>query len=81
MLSLGMVSKKNLMELSIKLAGCGSSTIRFSIKRNIYGLKMLYFDCSHPTTHPRDFLGGDTKRVEGGLIKVKKQIDFNIHFM
>ena len=24
--------------------------------------------------------GGDTKTGEGGLIKVKKQVDFNIHF-
>ena len=39
----------------------------------------LYF-LNHPITHPRDYQGGDTKRGEGGLIKVKKQIDFKIHF-
>ena len=30
---------------------------------------------THPTTNPRDYLGEDTKRGEGGLIKVKKQVD------
>ena len=37
---------------------------------------------SHPTTHPQDYWGGDTKRGEGegGLIKVKKQVNFKIHF-
>ena len=58
-------------------------------------LKMLYFTwkafkaklfftnmtpLTFPTTHPQDCRGGDTKRGEGGLIKVKKQVDFNIHF-
>ena len=33
---------------------------------------------THPTTHPRDYWGGDTKRGEGSLIKVKKQVDFKI---
>ena len=27
-----------------------------------------------------DYRGGDTKRGEGGLIKVKKQVDYKIHF-
>ena len=35
---------------------------------------------TQPTTHPRDYRGGDTVRGEGGLIKVKKQVDFRIHF-
>ena len=35
---------------------------------------------THPTTHPRDYRGGDTKRGEGGHKKVKKQDDFKIHF-
>ena len=34
---------------------------------------------THPTTHPQEYRGGDAKRVEGGLIKVKKQVDFKIH--
>ena len=29
---------------------------------------------------PWDYRGGDTKRGEGGLMKVKKQVDFKIHF-
>ena len=40
---------------------------------------MLYFAWK-AITHPRDYRGGDTKRGEGGLIKVKKQVDFKIHF-
>ena len=35
---------------------------------------------SHPTTHPQDYWGGDTKRGEGGLIKVKEQAVFKIYF-
>ena len=35
---------------------------------------------THPITHPRDCLDGDTKRGDVGLIKVKKQVDFKIHF-
>ena len=45
--------------------------------------KHLFFPIltlTHPTTHPWDYHGGDTKRGEGGLIKVKKQVDFKIHF-
>ena len=34
----------------------------------------------HPTAHPQDYQGGDTKRDEGGLIKVKRQVDLKIHF-
>ena len=34
---------------------------------------------THPTTHPRDYRGGNTKRGDVGLIKVKKQIDFKIN--
>ena len=34
---------------------------------------------THPTTCPQDYQGGDTKRDEGGLIKVLKQVDFEIH--
>ena len=33
---------------------------------------------THPTTHPRDYRVGDTKRGEGGLKTVKKQVDFKI---
>jgi len=35
---------------------------------------------THPITHPRDWRYGDTKRGDVGLIKVKKQVDFKIHF-
>ena len=35
---------------------------------------------SHPITHPQDCRDGDTKRGDVGLIKVKKQVDFKIHF-
>ena len=35
---------------------------------------------THPTTQPRDYQGGESKRGEWGLIKVKKQVDFKIHF-
>ena len=31
-------------------------------------------------THPQDCWDGDTKRGDVGLIKVKKQVDFKIHF-
>ena len=33
-----------------------------------------------PTSHPWDYRDGDTKRGEGGLIRVPKQVDFKIHF-
>ena len=36
---------------------------------------------TYPITHPRDCRDGDTKRGDVGLIKVKKQVDFKIHFM
>ena len=29
---------------------------------------------TQPTTHPWDYLGGNTKRGEGGLIKVKNKL-------
>ena len=35
---------------------------------------------THPITHPRNCRDGDTKRGDVGLIKVKKQVDFKIHF-
>ena len=35
---------------------------------------------THPTTQPRDYHGGDTKRGGGGLLKVKKQVDFKFHY-
>ena len=35
---------------------------------------------THPITHPRDCWDGDTKRGDVGVIKVKKQVDFKIHF-
>ena len=35
---------------------------------------------THPITHPRDCRDGDAKRGDVGLIKVKKQVDFKIHF-
>ena len=35
---------------------------------------------AHPITHPREGRNGDTKRGDGGLIKVKKQVDFKIPF-
>ena len=35
---------------------------------------------THPTTQPRDYQGGESKRGEWGLIKVKKQVDFKIYF-
>ena len=31
-------------------------------------------------TQPQDYQGGESKRGEWGLIKVKKQVDFKIHF-
>ena len=33
-----------------------------------------------PTTHPWDYWGGDTKKGEGGLIKMIKHVDFKIYF-
>ena len=33
---------------------------------------------THPKTQSCDYWGGDTKRGEGGLIKVKKQVDFKV---
>ena len=35
---------------------------------------------THPITNPRHCRDGDTKRGDVGLIKVKKQVDFKIHF-
>ena len=35
---------------------------------------------THSITHPQDCPDGDTKRGDVGLIKVKKQVDFKIHF-
>ena len=35
---------------------------------------------THPITHPCDCWDGGTKRGDVGLIKVKKQVDFKIHF-
>ena len=35
---------------------------------------------THPRVSPLDYQVGDTDRGEGGLIKVKKQVDFKIHF-
>ena len=35
---------------------------------------------THPITHPQEYRAGDTKRCEGGLIKVKKHVDFKINF-
>ena len=41
-----------------------------------------YYDppLTHPTTQPRNYQRGESKRGEWGLIKVKKQVDFKIHF-
>ena len=35
---------------------------------------------THPTTQHRDYQGWELKRGEWRLIKVKKQVDFKIHF-
>ena len=37
---------------------------------------------THPTTQPQDYQGGggESKRGEWGLIKVKKQVGFKFHF-
>ena len=35
---------------------------------------------AHSITHPRNCRDGDTKMGDVGLIKVKKQVDFKIHF-
>ena len=35
---------------------------------------------THPTTQPRYYQGGESKRGEWGLMKVKKQVHFKIHF-
>ena len=35
---------------------------------------------THPTTHPLDYRVVDTEGGKGGLINVKKQVDFKIHF-
>ena len=35
---------------------------------------------THPTTQPRDYQDGGSKRAEWGLIEVKNQVDFKIHF-
>ena len=68
---------------------------RFSIKKNSMALKHfilpekhfkvnLFFPImtplTHPITHPLDCRDGDTKRGDVGLIKVKNQVDFKIHF-
>ena len=58
-----------------------------------YGLKIFYFawkafianlffpimtpPLTHPTIHPQDYWGGDTKRSEEGLIKVKNKLTLN----
>ena len=41
-----------------------------------------YYDppLTHPTTQPRNYQRGESKRGEWGLMKVKKQVDFKIHF-
>ena len=82
------------MEFSIKLAGYGSSMTPFSILKKIVlkwfilpskhfkaNLFFLHYDLSPPPllTHPLGHPGGDTKKGEGGLIKVKK-VDFKIHY-
>ena len=40
----------------------------------------LWPPLTHPTTQPRYYQGGESKRGEWGLMKVKKQVDFKIHF-
>ena len=45
------------------------------------GLKKKREFSIKPTTQPQNYQRGESKRGEWGLIKVKKQVDFKIHFM
>ena len=57
----------------------------FPLKKKKLVLKDLILPEMHikanPTTQPRDYQDGGSKRAESGLIKVKKQVDFKIHFI
>ena len=82
------------MEFSIKLSGWVLGDPVFHKKKNMVSKHFILHDMHfkanlfmtpltpliHPTTHTWAYRGGDTKRGEGGLIKVKKQVDFKIHF-
>ena len=62
------------MEFSIKLAGWVLDD------PVIYFKKINISIITHPTTQPRDYQGGKFKRGEWGLLKVKKQVGFIIHY-
>ena len=49
-------------------------------KANLFLSIMTPPPLNHPTTQPRDYQVGESNWGECGLIKVKKQIDFKIHF-
>ena len=90
-----MVPKKKLMEFLVKLAGCVLDDPVFHLKKKKMVLKHfilpeMHFKANfffpimtsltHPTTQPRVYHGGESKRGEWGLIKVKKQFDFKVQF-
>ena len=73
------VKKENLWNYPLSWLG-GSLMTQFSVKKK-YILPEMHFKAilffshydpslTHPITHPRDYRGGDTKRDEGGLMKL-----------
>ena len=78
------LKKKTLMEFSIKLAGCPGFPLKktktymvlkhFVLPVEHFKAKLFFSPLWPPLTHPI------TKRGDVGLIKVKKQVDFKIHF-
>ena len=53
--------------------------VLFCLKSILKQTCFFHYD-PYPISHPRDCRDGDTKRGDVGLIKVKKQVDFKIHF-
>ena len=50
------------------------TSIIFSLMENSTIFLFSFFWTPPPTTHPRDYQSGDTKRGEGGLIKMKNKL-------
>ena len=41
---------------------------------------LFFYHLTHPTTQPQNYRGGECKMGAWSLIKVKKQVDFKMHF-
>ena len=88
--------KQKLLEFSIKLAGWvldapflikinkKNMVLKTFIEHFKANLFLPHYDpppLTHYITYTQDCRDGETKRGDVGLIKVKKQVDFKIHFM